>query len=194
MACGADSECRFSVDLEQASMGSDDSSVLNNTTLLLPAIGQLGACIYMIFKLERTIQRNRLSMGISEWKFGQILAMMMLLGPAIESMSLLPLARFGRVLDLYEGDFRILEARSRKLKLKIDDRLIQDGGRKLPQRERGLSDRRKLCLRGKVREQNSLRISVSCSPSTLYRSNIGGVCQFQFTSPSIREQRFGGSS
>jgi hypothetical protein len=94
MACGADSECPLSVDLEQASMGSDNSSVLNNNTLLLP-IGRLGACIYMIVMLERTIQRNRLSVGISEWKFGQILAMMMLLGPAIESVSLLPLARFG---------------------------------------------------------------------------------------------------
>lgn len=66
-----------------------------NYTPLSLAIGQLGACIYMIVMLELIIQRNRLSVGISEWKFGQILAMMMLLGPAIESVSLLPLAGFG---------------------------------------------------------------------------------------------------
>ncbi|CRG85088.1 hypothetical protein PISL3812_02224 [Talaromyces islandicus] len=52
-------------------------------------LGQLGASIYMMVTLELIIRRNKLLSNIADWKFGQVLAMMMLIGPLIEAVSLL---------------------------------------------------------------------------------------------------------
>jgi hypothetical protein len=47
-------------------------------------IGHEIGCIYAIVMLELIIRRNALGPGLNDWTFGQVLAMMMLLGPLIE--------------------------------------------------------------------------------------------------------------
>lgn len=70
---------------------SEDKTKLWNELIVM--LGQLGACVYMIATLELIIIRNDLLSGLGEWEFGQLLAMMMLLGPLIELMAL-ALGRF----------------------------------------------------------------------------------------------------
>lgn len=67
-------------------LDSEDRTKLGNELVVM--LGQLGACIYMIATLELIIKRNDLLSVLGEWNFGQLLAMMMLLGPLIELMAL----------------------------------------------------------------------------------------------------------
>lgn len=52
-------------------------------------ISQLSGSAYAIAMLELMIHRNPLAPGAGEWTFGQVLAMMMLVGPLVELVSLL---------------------------------------------------------------------------------------------------------
>jgi hypothetical protein len=45
--------------------------------------------IYVISMLEAILRRNDLGPGIEAWTFGQVLAMMMLIGPLVEVVSAL---------------------------------------------------------------------------------------------------------
>jgi hypothetical protein len=56
-------------------------------------IGHLVASAYIIAMLELIIKRNNLGPGAGLWTFGQVLAMMMLIGPLIDLLSLI----FGNV-------------------------------------------------------------------------------------------------
>lgn len=50
-------------------------------------VGHTIGSVYVIVMLELIIRRNQLGPGINEWTFGQVLAMMMLVGPLIELTS-----------------------------------------------------------------------------------------------------------
>jgi hypothetical protein len=50
-------------------------------------VGHTLGSVYVIVMLELIIRRNQLGPGINEWTFGQVLAMMMLVGPLIELTS-----------------------------------------------------------------------------------------------------------
>lgn len=47
-------------------------------------LGHWAGSAYIVAMLELIIKRNRLQPGIGEWTFGQLLAMVMLVGPVIE--------------------------------------------------------------------------------------------------------------
>lgn len=49
----------------------------------------LAGTVYLAVMLELTIRRNALAPGLDEWTFGQVMAMVMLIGPLIELASLL---------------------------------------------------------------------------------------------------------
>ncbi|OQE32839.1 hypothetical protein PENFLA_c001G05571 [Penicillium flavigenum] len=91
--CGRSS----SSDDRESELGADDglydgyagSAHANAWSQFIRMLGQLGASIYMMVMLELIIQRNELLPNIADWTFGQVLAMMMLIGPLIESVSLL---------------------------------------------------------------------------------------------------------
>jgi hypothetical protein len=50
-------------------------------------VGHTIGSVYVIVMLELIIRRNQLGPGINQWTFGQVLAMMMLVGPLIELTS-----------------------------------------------------------------------------------------------------------
>jgi hypothetical protein len=54
---------------------------------LLKVLANLFARTYVIAMLKLMIQRNDLALGIGVWSFGQVLAMIMLIGPAVEALS-----------------------------------------------------------------------------------------------------------
>ena len=56
---------------------------------IIGLLGHLGVKVYMIVMLELIIKRKELLPGMSEWTFGQVLAMMMLTGPVTELLSLI---------------------------------------------------------------------------------------------------------
>lgn len=53
------------------------------------AVAYLAGTAYLAAMVELMIQRNKLEPDEEEWTFGQVLAMMMLIGPVIELMSML---------------------------------------------------------------------------------------------------------
>ncbi|KAF3479624.1 uncharacterized protein GIQ15_06600 [Arthroderma uncinatum] len=75
--------------LSSESQGDGSKSDPRPVREFITMLGRLAACIYLIWMLELIIRRNKLLPGLEEWKFGQVLAMMMLIGPLIELMSLL---------------------------------------------------------------------------------------------------------
>ncbi|KAL4860772.1 hypothetical protein BDV12DRAFT_204700 [Aspergillus spectabilis] len=56
---------------------------------IIRLLGHLGARVYIVVMLELIIKRNELLPGITEWTFGQVLAISMLIGPVIELLSLI---------------------------------------------------------------------------------------------------------
>lgn len=56
---------------------------------LCQVISQVVGSVYFIIMLELMMQRSTLASGVGSWTFGQVLAMMMLVGPLIELVSIL---------------------------------------------------------------------------------------------------------
>lgn len=60
-----------------------------NPSLWIYLIGHLAGSSYIIGMLELMIKRNKVDHAETAWTFGQLLAMVMLVGPLIELISLL---------------------------------------------------------------------------------------------------------
>lgn len=72
----------------KAGSGSEKASKDEAEGFPWPLVGRLGASAYIIAMLELIIKRNQPRPQETLWTFGQVLAMMMLLGPLIECLSL----------------------------------------------------------------------------------------------------------
>jgi hypothetical protein len=88
---------RWFPEANESATGNDDSDLwsIPKDRSLAYLLGRLGACSYVIGMLELMIRRNKVSSDESLWTFGQVLAMVMLVGPVIEIFSL-TLGRLGR--------------------------------------------------------------------------------------------------
>ncbi|KAI9367876.1 hypothetical protein BJX61DRAFT_547070 [Aspergillus egyptiacus] len=73
---------------EDARRRAEEIAVAKRIRMIVATIGHLVACIYLIVMLELILTRNRLRPGLQRWQFGQVLAMMMLIGPLMEVLSL----------------------------------------------------------------------------------------------------------
>jgi hypothetical protein len=87
LALGCTSCC--GITQQDSELPSDEAADGPKRRIPYHLIGHVVACAYIIAMLELIIARNNLGPGARLWTFGQVLAMMMLIGPIIELLSLL---------------------------------------------------------------------------------------------------------